>query len=415
MDEAQPPYGGIVMNRTSTFQTSRRALLGATPFLAAGIAGGAHARQATPTAPGTSASPASANQGQPFGEAFDEPVDRYILANTSGLGITVLTYGGIIQSIYVPDNDGNTIDVALGFANVQDYVDKSPYFGALIGRYGNRIAKGTFELDGKTYTLAINNDPNTLHGGERGFDKRIWTASNVTDTSITLSYTSPNGEEGYPGTLDVSVTYTLTDDNAIQIDYEATADATTVVNLTNHSYFNLSGEGSGAIYDHELQLNCSTYTPVDETLIPTGEIDPVEGTPFDFTAAKPIGQDLRDTSFQQIVFGRGYDHNFVVDRPSADDTSMIPIAKASSPTTGIVMEVETTQPGVQFYTGNFLDGTFSGKANKAYRQGDAFCLETQHFPDSPNHPDFPTTVLEPGQTLTSSTLYRFSTQAPKSE
>jgi aldose 1-epimerase len=395
------------MTRTSVFQTSRRALLGATPFLAAGFAGSAAARQATPA---TTASPAAGqNQGTPFGEAFDEPVERYILANTSGLGITVLTYGGIIQSIYVPDKDGNTLDVALGFSNVQDYVDKSPYFGALIGRYGNRIAKGTFELNGKTYTLAINNDPNSLHGGKRGFDKRIWKASNVSDTGITLSYTSPDGEEGYPGTLDVTVTYTLTDDNAIKIDYEATTDATTVLNLTNHSYFNLSGEGSSAIYDHELELKCSNYTPVDETLIPTGEISPVAGTAFDFTTAKPIGQSIRDTSSQQIAFGRGYDHNFVVDRPSADDTSLISIAKVTSPSTGVVMEVETTEPGVQFYTGNFLDGTISGKTSKAYRQGDAFCLETQHFPDSPNHPDFPTTTLEPGDTYTSTTIYRFST------
>jgi aldose 1-epimerase len=400
-------HGGIAMTRTSAFQTSRRALLGATPFLAAGLAASAAARQATP-APG--ASPAAmANQGQSFGEAFDEPVERYILANTSGLGITVLTYGGTIQSIYVPDKDGRLASVALGFGNITDYVEKSPYFGCIIGRYGNRIARGQFELEGELYELAVNNDPNHLHGGERGFDKRIWAASNVTDTSITLSYTSPDGEEGYPGSLDVTVIYTLTDDNAIQIDYEATTDATTVVNLTNHSYFNLNGEGTGSIDDHELQLACSAYTPVDETLIPTGEIAPVTGTPFDFTTAKPIGQDIRNTSSQQIVFGRGYDHNFVVDRPSPDDTSLIPIARAMGPATGIVMEVETTEPGVQFYTGNFLDGTISGIGNRAYRQGDAFCLETQHFPDSPNQPDFPSTVLEPGDTYTSTTVYRFST------
>ncbi len=391
------------MTRPGTLTSTRRSLLAAS-LLAASLPGRALARQATPTA---GASPVAAG-GQPWGEAFDEKVDRFILANASGLGITVLTYGGTIQQIFVPDRDGNLVNVALGFGNINDYVEKSPYFGAIVGRYGNRIAAGRFTLEGQEYELAINNDPNSLHGGERGFDKRIWTASDATDTSITLSYTSPDGEEGYPGTLDVTVTYTLTDDNAIQIDYTATTDATTVLNLTNHTYFNLAGEGTGAIYDHELQLNASNYTPVDETLIPTGEIAPVAGTPFDFTTAKPIGQDIRSYASQQVMIGRGFDHNFVIDRPSPDDASQISIGQVTSPATGITMEIETTQPGVQLYTGNFLDGTFAGTGGMAYRQGDAFCLETQHFPDSPNQPDFPSTELAPGETFTSTTVYRFT-------
>src|SRR5690606_27201906 len=256
-----------------------------------------------------------------------------------------------------PDRDGRLVNVALGFSNIDDYVNLSPYFGCITGRYANRIANGQFTLEGETYQLAINDEPNTLHGGERGFDKRIWTPSNVTDTSISLSYTSPDGEEGYPGTLDVTVTYTLTDDNAIQIDYEATTDATTVVNLTNHTYFNLNGDGVGSILDHELQLNASNYTPVDDTLIPTGEIASVEGTPFDFREPKPIGQDIRNYAYEQLALGRGYDHNFVIDRSSPDDHELIPIGRAKSPNTGIVLEVETTEPGVQLYTGNFLDGT----------------------------------------------------------
>jgi len=392
------------MTALDPMSTSRRTLLGASLLLGASPAL-ARARQATPAA-----TPAGAPAGEPFGEAFDEPVQRFILANTSGLGITVLTYGGVIQSILVPDRDGRLVNVALGFSSIDDYVNLSPYFGCITGRYANRIANGQFTLEGETYQLAINDEPNTLHGGERGFDKRIWTPSNVTDTSISLSYTSPDGEEGYPGTLDVTVTYTLTDDNAIQIDYEATTDATTVVNLTNHTYFNLNGDGVGSILDHELQLNASNYTPVDDTLIPTGEIASVEGTPFDFREPKPIGQDIRNYAYEQLALGRGYDHNFVIDRSSPDDHELIPIGRAKSPNTGIVLEVETTEPGVQLYTGNFLDGTFAGAAGQAYRQGDGFCLETQHFPDSPNKPDFPSTVLEPGDTYTSTTIYRFSTE-----
>ncbi len=394
------------MANLGNLSTSRR------PVLAASLVAGASvrmasARQATPSSP--AASPVAA-QGEPFGEAFGQAVERYTLANANGMEITVLTYGGIIQSITVPDRDGTPGNIALGFDNIDDYVAMSPYFGAIVGRYANRIDEGQFTLDGETYQLAINNEPNTLHGGERGFDKRIWTASDITDTSLVLSYTSPDGEEGYPGTLEVDVIYTLTDDNAIRIDYSATTDALTVINLSNHSYFNLAGEGSGTVYDHELQLNASSFTPVDETLIPTGEIAPVAGTPFDFTTAKPIGQDIRDASSEQLLIGLGYDHNFVLDRPEDDEGAMVAVGRAVDPETGRVMDVSTTEPGVQFYTGNFLNGAFGGTSGQTYRQSDGFCLETQHFPDSPNQPQFPSTELAPGETFTSSTIYAFSTE-----
>jgi aldose 1-epimerase len=373
-------------------------------------AGMALAQDASPS-PGATPAGTMGLSGEPFGEVDGEQVERYTLTNANGMEVAILTYGGIIQSITAPDRDGAMANVALGFDNIEDYVAKSPYFGAIVGRYANRIALGQFTLEGETYQLAINNDPNTLHGGDKGFDKVIWTASEVESDdgqSLVLSYTSPDGEEGYPGTLDVSVTYTLTDANEIRIDYHATTDAPTVINLSNHSYFNLAGEGSGSIYDHELQLNASTFTPVDETLIPTGEIAPVADTPFDFTTAKPIGQDIRDGTSEQIVIGRGYDHNFVLDRDEGDDTSLVEAARVVEPTTGRVLEITTTEPGVQFYTGNFLDGTFAGTGGQVYRQGDAFCLETQHFPDSPNQPDFPSTELRPGEEFTSTTVYAFS-------
>jgi aldose 1-epimerase len=368
----------------------------------------ARARQATPS-PGASPIP---QYEESFGDVEGQPVDFYRLTNANGMEITVLTYGGIIQSISVPDRDGTFANVALGFDNLDDYVARSPYFGCIVGRYANRIAKGRFTLDGQEYELAINNDPNTLHGGEKGFDKQIWATNGpemVSDgQAISLSYTSPDGEEGYPGTLDVTVTYTLTDADEIRIDYLATTDATTVLNLTNHSYFNLAGEGSGTIFNHELMLNAPEYTPVDETLIPTGEIAPVAGTPFDFTTAKPIGQDIRDASDEQILIGRGYDHNFVIDRSDVAEGELAMVAQVTDPESGRMMEVHSTEPGVQLYTGNFLDGTFAGTSGMVYRQSDAFCLETQHFPDSPNQPDFPSTVLEPGDEFTSTTVYTFS-------
>lgn len=390
--------------RTSSLSRRSFALLSAGLVATAPTARASQTPQASPVA--TPAMP-----GEPFGESDGQSVERHTLTNANGVEIAILTYGGIIQSITVPDRDGTMGNIALGFDNLDDYMSMSPYFGAIVGRYANRIAKGQFTLDGKTYELAINNDPNTLHGGEKGFDKRVWTASEATSDdgqSITLSYTSPDGEEGYPGTLEVSVTYTLTDANELRIDYSATTDALTVLNLSNHSYFNLAGEGSGTIYDHELQLNASAFTPVDETLIPTGEIADVAGTPFDFTTAKPIGQDIRDASSEQILIGRGYDHNFVLDRPEGDMESLVPVGKVMDPASGRVMEIATTQPGVQLYTGNFLDGSFAGTSGKVYRQGDAFCLETQHFPDSPNQPDFPSTELAPGEEFTSTTVYTFS-------
>jgi len=349
---------------------------------------------------------------EPFGEVAGQAVERYTLTNANGMQVAILTYGATVQSIMVPDRDGAMANVALGFDNIEDYATISPYFGSIVGRYANRIAEGTFTLDGETYQLAINNDPNTLHGGEEGFDNKVWTAEEVESAdgpAVAMGYTSPDGEEGYPGTLDVTVTYTVTDNDELRIDYAATTDAPTVINLSNHTYFNLAGEGSGSIYDHELQLNASTFTPVDETLIPTGEIAPVADTPFDFTTAKPIGQDIRDASSEQIMIGLGYDHNFVLDREGADDATMIEAARVMDPASGRVMTVSTTEPGIQFYSGNFLNGAISGPSGQAYRQGDGFALETQHFPDSPNQPDFPSTELRPGEEFTSTTVYAFST------
>lgn len=355
--------------------------------------------------PGASPVASPAGGGSPFGSIDGKPVSRYILSNGNGMMVSVLNYGGIIQQLMVPDKDGTAGNIVLGFDNLDGYIRLSPYFGAIVGRYANRIAKGKFTLGGKEYTLALNNGENSLHGGEKGFDKQVWDASDVTKNSVTLTLVSPDGDEGYPGELTVHVTYTVTDNNELQIDYSATTDALTVLNLSNHSYFNLAGEGTGTIYDHELQFNCSKFTPVDSTLIPTGELMDVAETPFDFTTAKPIGQDIRDGSNQQLLIGMGYDHNFVVD--GWDGKTMQPVATVTEPTSGRTMSVTSDQPGVQFYTGNFLNGAFAGTSDKIYRQGDAFALETQHFPDSPNQPDFPTTELKPGEEFTSQTVFTF--------
>ncbi len=369
--------------------------------------------QATPEASPV-ASPVSGPgiASEPVGDVDGQPVERYTLTNTSGMSVSILTYGATVQSITVPDRDGNLGNVALGFDNLDSYVTESPYFGSIVGRYANRIKDGTFTLDGESYELFINNDPNTLHGGDEGFDNQIWAATEAESTdgpSVQFAYTSPDGEEGYPGTLDVTVTYTVTDADELRIEYHATTDAPTVVNLSNHTYFNLAGEGSGAVYAHELQLNASSYTPVDETLIPTGEIAPVAGTAFDFTTPHLVGERIRDSSDPQIMIGLGYDHNFVLDRPGPDDTTLIEAAVVTEPTTGRTMTVSTTEPGIQFYSGNFLNGAISGPSGQAYRQGDGFCLETQHFPDSPNQPSFPSTELRPDEEYTSTTVYAFST------
>ncbi len=341
----------------------------------------------------------------PYGTLDDgTAIEQYTLASKKGLTVKLITYGGIVTEINTPDRKGNVANVALGFDNLAAYVAKSPYFGSITGRYANRIANGTFMLDGATYTLAKNNGPNSLHGGIKGFDKRVWAAT-VVPGGVKLSYTSPDLEEGYPGTLTTDVTYTIVNGSNLKIDYHATTDKPTVVNLTNHTYFNLAGEGSGSIYDHVLWLKAHRYTPVDPTLIPTGALDPVENTPFDFTKPTAIGLRIRD-AHEQIVIGQGYDHNFVIDRP-AGDTSLILISKVADPATGRVLKIWTTEPGVQLYTGNFLDGTLVGPSHHTYRQGDAFALETQHYPDSPNHPAFPSTVLRPGQTFASTTIYGF--------
>jgi len=333
-------------------------------------------------------------------------VDRYTLTN-GRLRVRILTYGGILQSIETPDRHGRPANVALGFNNLADYEARSPYFGCITGRYANRIALGRFTLDGVTYQLPINNAPNSLHGGTVGFDKHVWAATpqrGRDSVGLKLMFTSPDGDQGYPGALAAQVTYTVTS-GGIRMDYRATTTKATVVNLTNHNYWNLAGEGSGAIYDHQMYLNASRYTPVDPTLIPTGSIDPVAGTPMDFTRSTAIGARIRD-GFPQLVIGRGYDHNWVLDR-RGDGLSLA--ARVSEPTSGRVLNVYTTEPGIQFYSGNFLDGTLVGTSGRMYRQGDGFALETQHYPDSPNHANFPSTVLRPGQVYQTSTIYQLGT------
>jgi aldose 1-epimerase len=337
-------------------------------------------------------------------------VDRYTLTNGK-LRVRIITYGGILQTIETPDRRGRLANVTLGFDNLTDYVERNPYFGCITGRYANRIAQGRFTLDGETYQLPINNDPNSLHGGEIGFDKQVWDATPFTTRNtvgLRLKFTSPDGDQGYPGTLRTEVVYTLTRDG-IRIDYRATTDAPTVVNLTNHAYFNLAGEGSGTIDDHRLEINADHYTPVDATLIPTGSIDPVAGTPMDFRSPTAIGERNRDGSFEQLLFGRGYDHNWVLNREDGTFTELEVAARVVEPSSGRMLTVHTTEPGLQFYAGNFLDGTLVGTSGQMYRQGDGFALETQHYPDSPNQPDFPSTVLRPGEVYETTTIFQFST------
>jgi aldose 1-epimerase len=328
----------------------------------------------------------------------------FTLTGSNGFEVRAITYGGIITSIRVPDRRGVLADVVLGFDTLQPYLARHPYFGAIVGRYGNRIGKATFDLDGRSYKLAANNGPNHLHGGVRGFDTHIWRAEPLaTGVGVTFSRTSPDGEEGYPGTLDVRVTYTLTDPGTLTVDYEATTDKATPVNLTQHTYFNLSGHDAGEILGHEVTLYADRFTPVDETLIPTGVLAPVEGTPFDFRASTAIGARIGQ-AHPQLAAGRGYDHNFVLTR---NGEGMQPAARVVDQRSGRTLEVATTEPGLQFYSGNFLDGSQKGKEGTVYNHRNGFCLETQHFPDSPNKPNFPSTILRPGQTHRSRTSFTF--------
>lgn len=362
--------------------------------------------------PATAAAPTISSE--PFGDVSGAKVYRYTLDNGKGMRVRILNYGGIVQSIEVPDKDGHSANVVLGFPTLADYVAKNspvdggPYFGALVGRYANRIAKGTFPLGDQTYHVPINNHGNSLHGGTDGFDHKVWAATeqhNDKTVGLALDYTSPAGEMGFPGALATTVTYTLDTDNKLTVDYHATTDAPTVVNLTNHSYWNLAGEDSGDIYDQKLQINADNYTPTDSTQIPTGQIAPVKGTPLDFTQPTLIGAHI-NSSDQQMMTGQGYDHNWVLNR--TDDTSQVQAAKVVDPASGRTLTIFTTQPGIQFYSGNFLTGTLTGTSDHAYRQGSGFALETQHFPDSPNHANFPTTVLNTGQTYKQTTVYQLT-------
>jgi aldose 1-epimerase len=354
------------------------------------------------------ASSHSGVQQQPFGTKDGRPITLYTLTNSQGVEIRAMTYGGIIVSIRVPDRKGQMADIVLGHDKAEGYMPNPPYLGAIVGRYANRIANGTFVLDGKTYTLPKNDGPNTLHGGTtRTFDKVIWDGEPLKGKSgVAFSYLSKDGEEGFPGNLKVKVTYTLNDANELTIDYEATTDKATPINVSQHSYFNLAGEGNGDILSHEIMINADRFTPVDKNLIPTGELRPVKGTPFDFTASTKIGARI-DDNYEQLTLGHGYDHNFVLNRKGE---GMALAARVYEPTTGRVLEVSTTQPGVQFYTGNFLDGSVTGKEGHVYKHRYGFCLETQHFPDSPNHPSFPNTILRPDERFHQVTVFRFSTK-----
>ncbi len=340
-----------------------------------------------------------------FGKVDGKDIFLYSLKNSRGMEVSIINYGATVVSIKVPDKKGHVADVALGYDNVDGYVTDKSYFGVTAGRYANRIAKGRFTLDGKTYQIPLNDGPNALHGGKIGFNKRIWEERDVPgENAVEMTYLSPDGEEGFPGNLKVKVTFTLTDNSELRLDYFATTDKDTVLNLTNHSYFNLDGQGNGDILGTEMTIHASRMTPVDSTLIPVGDLKSVKGTPFDFTTEHTIGERINQPD-EQLKLGRGYDHNFVIDR---EKPGMVLAVKAYDPRSGRVLEVLTDQPGVQFYTGNFLDGTVHGKGGKKYEYRTGFCLETQHFPDSPNHPNFPTTELKPGERFTSTTIYRFS-------
>lgn len=351
----------------------------------------------------------TAQAALPAASGFEKTIDGkpthlYVLKNKKGMEVAVSNYGGHLVSALVPDKAGKLISVVLGFDNIEGFQKAaSSYYGATIGRYGNRIAKGKFTLDGKEYPLFKNDGPNTLHGGKKGFNNVVWDGKQVDPQTVQLTYLSKDMEEGFPGNLKTKVTYHLTDDNAIQISYEATTDKTTVVNLTNHSYFNLNGEGSGTILDHTVQIDADNFTPVDKTLIPTGKLEPVKGTPFDFTTAKTIGKDI-DVDNQQIKYGPGYDHNFALNKHDINT----PVATVTGDKSGIEMQVYTDEPGLQFYTGNFMAGKNTIRGGQKDDHRTAFAMETQHFPDAPNQPTFASTILKPGQVYKTQTIYKFT-------
>lgn len=355
-----------------------------------------------------SASAATATRSS-FGALSDgTKIEAVTLTNGAGMSARIMTLGATLQSLIVPDKAGRKDDVVLGYDTAQEYLTRPNYFGASVGRYANRIAKAKFSLDGKIYALTANDGPNSLHGGPRGYDKRVWKIDSVTsgaDAKVVMSYVSADGEEGFPGELKVTATYSLNEQNELRLDYRATTSKPTVLNLTNHSYFNLSGNDARDVMGNMVTLHAARYTPVDATLIPTGERRAVAGTPFDFRGPHRVGDRIRDAKDQQIRFGRGYDHNFIVDGAAG---TLRPAAVVSDPVSGRVMEMRVTAPGIQFYTGNFMDGTFFGKSGRAYRQGDAICLEPGVFPDSPNHADFPTARLNPGQSYVNTMVYKFS-------
>lgn len=341
---------------------------------------------------------------EPFGKMPDgKPVERFTLTNANGVELKAISYGGIITSLRVPDRTGKLDDIVLGFDTLDGYLKDHPFFGAIIGRYGNRIGKAQFSLDGKVYKLAANNGPNHLHGGTKGFDKVLWSIEPIGSNGLAFTRTSPDGEEGYPGNLRMRVTYTLSDKNELIVEYHATTDKATPVNLTQHSYFNLAGQSSGDILGHELMLNADRYTPVDDTLIPTGELAAVAGTPFDFRKPTAIGARINNDN-PQLKVGKGYDHNWVLNRKGA---GLELAARVHEPKTGRTLEITTTEPGIQFYAGNFLDGTLTGKGGAVYKHRTGFCLETQHYPDSPNQPKFPTTTLKPGAEYRTRTVFTF--------
>lgn len=378
-------------------------------LLFSGIWAGCNSSPTKKSAAATDTLSKAAEARIPDSAAFESSVDNkkvhlYLLKNKNGDQAAVTNYGGRLVSLLVKDNKDQLVDVILGHDSLKTYLAREEYFGAVVGRYGNRIARGKFPLDGKTYQLEINNGVNTLHGGLNGFYKKVWEGKQINDHTLTLSYFSKDGEAGYPGNLTVKVTYSLEDDNSLKISYSATTDKATVINLTNHAYFNLNGAGDNTILDHLLTLEADEYTPVDTTLIPTGKLEKVAGTPFDFTKAKLIGANINDKD-PQLKNGKGYDHNWVLRK----GTGLRKAATVSSSNTGIVMDVLTEEPGIQFYSGNFLTGkTNDGKGKADYRYRSAFCLETQHFPDSPNQPSFPSTVLKPGAVYQTSTVYKFS-------